>query len=668
MRLVRILFLCSLACGILRAQGSVLLVGGGSENYNDWSDQPYRWLVDHAPNKKILVMHYSTTSSWLPGYFVSLGATSATNLVVSSSAAANDSDTYRSVLSADGIFLRGGDQWQYVSRWKGTLVEKAIKEVFLRGGIVGGSSAGEAVLSKVIFDSRLASVDPRTALRNPLSSGITFTDDFLGLVPGILADTHFFERGRLGRLLAMVALYKQQTGLSIVGVGVDYNTALAVTSDGVGEVMGSGTVTILRLAGNSTFTLQTNAPLRMSNVRMDQLTAGFRISLTNGAIQSSPAARPFVPKLLKTPASLIILDGSGSASDWYRSSGSVARFVSLLQPNDTVGIISSPSAGTPAVSLDSCLKARTIASRLLWIDDAVKNDVSLSRAIGSCGGFAFVANNLDSVAGFLSNATLAGKALASRTTAGKPLLFLSNDARLVSDSAVSQTEQHPYAAYYGYLKLASGIGVVAGIELMPRLYETFDYIDNRTSGFFWGMGQSRMPFGILFDSGTYLSMSDKTVQVYGATPAIVVDASGVQTVDFPTFRDPGKANPRQNAALIGAVIHVVADSQAFSFRDGTVVSSREPEPTLPSRFDGLENYPNPFNPSTTIEFHISKEGRTTLTVFDLQGKKVATLFEGHMGAGTHSVRWNAQGFAAGMYLARLFAGGTVVTQKLLLVK
>jgi hypothetical protein len=122
----------------LLCQGSVLLVGGGSEDYGDWSDQPYRWLVNHAPNKVILVMHYSDGSTWLESYFRSFGATSATSLIISTKTAANDSVNYRAILAASGVFLRGGDQWQYVNLWKGTLVEKAIRELFQRGGVVGG--------------------------------------------------------------------------------------------------------------------------------------------------------------------------------------------------------------------------------------------------------------------------------------------------------------------------------------------------------------------------------------------------------------------------------------------------------------------------------------------------------------------------------------------------
>ncbi len=123
---------------VASGQGSVLLVGGGSEDYGDWSDRPYRWLVEQAPGGKILILHYATTSSFLPAYFQSLGAVSASNLVVASPEAADDSANYRAILDADGLFLRGGDQWEYVRLWKGTLVQKAIKELFLRGGAGGG--------------------------------------------------------------------------------------------------------------------------------------------------------------------------------------------------------------------------------------------------------------------------------------------------------------------------------------------------------------------------------------------------------------------------------------------------------------------------------------------------------------------------------------------------
>lgn len=58
---------------LARANGSLLLVGGGAEDYRDWSDEPYRWLVEHSGNGTVLVMHYSPASSFLPAYFQWLG-------------------------------------------------------------------------------------------------------------------------------------------------------------------------------------------------------------------------------------------------------------------------------------------------------------------------------------------------------------------------------------------------------------------------------------------------------------------------------------------------------------------------------------------------------------------------------------------------------------------
>lgn len=262
-----LLLLCVVAHAAF-SQGSLLLVGGGGEDYNDWSDAPYRWLVTHARNARILVLHYSDTTDFFSEYLPWLGPCTVSNFAITSPVQANDSAVYRRILDHDGIFLRGGDQWQYVANWRGTLAEKAIREVYARGGVVGGTSAGEAILSEIVFDASLNSVSPRTALRNPLEAGITLSDDFLRLGSGYVADSHFFERGRLGRLPAFLAVYKQLKQREIVGVGVDCNTALAVSPDGVSEAMGSGTVTIIRLTPQTQTTVVPGEQLSMTNLAL----------------------------------------------------------------------------------------------------------------------------------------------------------------------------------------------------------------------------------------------------------------------------------------------------------------------------------------------------------------------------------------------------------------
>jgi hypothetical protein len=80
------------------------------------------------------------------------------------------------------------------------------------------------------------------------------------------------------------------------------------------------------------------------------------------------------------------------------------------------------------------------------------------------------------------------------------------------------------------------------------------------------------------------------------------------------------------------------------------------------------NYPNPFNPSTTIGFEILQAGRVTLRVYDVQGREVATIVEGTLPAGIHSLKFDGSGLASGMYFYRLIAGSFTQTRKMLLLR
>lgn len=80
------------------------------------------------------------------------------------------------------------------------------------------------------------------------------------------------------------------------------------------------------------------------------------------------------------------------------------------------------------------------------------------------------------------------------------------------------------------------------------------------------------------------------------------------------------------------------------------------------------NYPNPFNPTTTIRFELPSSADARLEVFDVMGRLVRTLHEGTLPAGSHLVTFEADGLASGTYLARLTAAGTVVTTKMVLAK
>jgi hypothetical protein len=89
---------------------------------------------------------------------------------------------------------------------------------------------------------------------------------------------------------------------------------------------------------------------------------------------------------------------------------------------------------------------------------------------------------------------------------------------------------------------------------------------------------------------------------------------------------------------------------------------------LPKQFALEQNYPNPFNPSTTIRYQLPVASEVKLEVYDVLGKKIATLVNERQSAGSYQVVWNASGLSSGTYFYRLQAGTFTQTKKMILVK
>lgn len=95
----------------------------------------------------------------------------------------------------------------------------------------------------------------------------------------------------------------------------------------------------------------------------------------------------------------------------------------------------------------------------------------------------------------------------------------------------------------------------------------------------------------------------------------------------------------------------------------------EPQVTLvPQQVALYPNYPNPFNPSTTLRFALPQLSQVSVDVFDISGRKVKNLYSGTLAPGEHTVTWNCPNCASGVYFARLQAGGQVMQQKMVLLK
>jgi len=94
----------------------------------------------------------------------------------------------------------------------------------------------------------------------------------------------------------------------------------------------------------------------------------------------------------------------------------------------------------------------------------------------------------------------------------------------------------------------------------------------------------------------------------------------------------------------------------------------EEDTEMPLIFGLSPNYPNPFNPTTTIEFTLTRRSEVSLKIYSLLGEEVATLANGNREAGVHRVTFNAANLPSGMYFCRMTAGATSQVQKMLLLK
>ena len=107
---------------------------------------------------------------------------------------------------------------------------------------------------------------------------------------------------------------------------------------------------------------------------------------------------------------------------------------------------------------------------------------------------------------------------------------------------------------------------------------------------------------------------------------------------------------------------------SFILHSTPVTAVENNTPTVAEGFRLLQNFPNPFNPSTNISFHIPSKSYVSLQIFDILGREVTKLVSGEMEAGDHSVIWNASAMSTGTYFYRLQSGDFVETKKLVLIK
>jgi cyanophycinase len=171
---------------------------------------------------------------------------------------------------ATGVFFTGGDQLRITNLLGGSVADQALHRRHDEGLVLGGTSAGAAMMAANMILEGKSGATPRVG-HVRIGPGMEF-------LHGVLVDQHFAQRGRSGRLLSALAQYPHQ-----LGVGIDEDTALVLQGDEF-EVIGSGAVAVFDAGCATHNDMLERHPcehIALCNVRLHVLTAGFRFRLSD---------------------------------------------------------------------------------------------------------------------------------------------------------------------------------------------------------------------------------------------------------------------------------------------------------------------------------------------------------------------------------------------------
>ncbi len=259
----------------------LLLMGGGGD-----VDEAMHWFLQQAGGGDIVVLRAGGSDGYNDYFFSEIGGiNSVTSIVFASETPASDPAILERIANAEGIFIAGGDQARYYSCWAGTPLAAAINEHHADGKPLGGTSAGLAVLGGHCYSARNDTVVSKEALADPFDFRVTLEAGMFDVpvLAGLLTDSHFAQRERLGRLVTFLARLRAETPpVDLIGVGIDERTALCIEANGQARVVspGEGSVTLVQLR-TPPKTVEPKTPLEASDIAIKVLPTGSTFDLAN---------------------------------------------------------------------------------------------------------------------------------------------------------------------------------------------------------------------------------------------------------------------------------------------------------------------------------------------------------------------------------------------------
>lgn len=174
--------------------------------------------------------------------FLNSSVNSVETLVCHTAAASRDASVIQKINQAEAIWFAGGDQWDYVSQFRNSPLSVAINNAITQRNIViGGTSAGMAIMGAYYFSAQNGTITSAAALNNPYAINATVSNTpFLDNIhlQQTITDTHFDNPDRKGRISSFMARIYTDTGISIKAIACDEYTAVCINQNGIATVYG----------------------------------------------------------------------------------------------------------------------------------------------------------------------------------------------------------------------------------------------------------------------------------------------------------------------------------------------------------------------------------------------------------------------------------------------
>lgn len=225
---------------ITQPTGGTCMMGGSTEN-----DNAMRWFLQAANGGDVLVIRASGSDGYNDYMYQELGVAvnSVETIVFHNAQAAADPYVLGRIARAEAIWMAGGDQYNYVSYWRGTQVASRINSAIAERNIaIGGTSAGMAVLGGIYFSAQNGTVTSSTALADPYHFQVSISNVPFLEVPylsKVVTDSHYDSPIRKGRHTAFVARAVTDYGGAHYGIACDEQTAVCIDPNGLARIFGT---------------------------------------------------------------------------------------------------------------------------------------------------------------------------------------------------------------------------------------------------------------------------------------------------------------------------------------------------------------------------------------------------------------------------------------------